>query len=93
MNAQFATAVLQILLGVTVGAAAGFAYFTALRRNVDLFERGATPKALLLALTRFAALAAVFVGLAKFGAFTLLSGALGLLVARRAVLRRLGGLR
>jgi len=83
---------IQLALGAGAGAAAGFAYFTALRWNVDLFERGATPKALFLLAARFAALATLFAGLAKIGAPALLSAALGLLAARRAVLRRLGGL-
>jgi F1F0 ATPase subunit 2 len=83
---------LQVALGAAAGAGAGFAYFTALRWNVALFERGATPKAILLLLTRFALLAALFVALAKLGAPTLLAAALGLLAARRVTLRRLGGL-
>jgi F1F0 ATPase subunit 2 len=83
----------QIALGAAGGAAAGFAYFTALRWNVDLFERGATPKAILLLVTRFALLSALFVALAKLGAPALLSAALGLLAARRVTLRRLGGLK
>jgi hypothetical protein len=81
----------QIALGAGAGLAAGAAYFWALRRNVDLFEQGATPKAILLLMARFAALAAALTALAKIGALALLSGALGLLAARRAVLRRLGG--
>jgi N-ATPase, AtpR subunit len=62
-----------------------------LRWNVALFERGATPKAIVLLMTRFAVLAAVFAGLAKLGAPALLAAAAGLLAARRAILRRLGG--
>jgi len=84
---------LQVALGAAAGGAAGFAYFAALRWNVDLFERGATPKAVLLLVTRFALLTALFVALAKLGAPALLSAALGLLAARRVTLRRLGGLK
>ncbi len=84
---------LQVALGAAVGAAAGFAYFTALRWNVDLFERGATPGAILLLLTRFALLSVLFVALAKLGAPALLAAALGLLAARRVTLRRFGGLK
>jgi F1F0 ATPase subunit 2 len=83
--------VFQIAVGAAAGAAAGFAYFTALRWNVDLFERGATPIAILLLVTRFALLTALLVALAKLGAPALLSAALGLLAARRITLRRLGG--
>ena len=82
----------QIAVGAAAGAAAGFAYFTALRWNVDLFERGATPRAILLLVTRFALLSAFFVALAQLGAPALLAAALGLLAARRVTLRRLGGL-
>jgi F1F0 ATPase subunit 2 len=85
--------VFQIALGAAAGAAAGFAYFMALRWNVDLFERGATPIAILLLVTRFALLTALLVALAKLGAPALLSAALGLLAARRITLRRLGGLK
>ncbi|MBG0812547.1 hypothetical protein IY145_24800 [Methylosinus sp. H3A] len=93
MTPPAASLVFQLALGAGAGLAAGFAYFIALRWNVDLFERGATPKALLLLMARFGALALALTALAKIGAIALLSGALGLLVARRAVLRRLGGLR
>ena len=91
MIAALPSLALQVGLGAAVGAAAGFAYFTALRWNVDLFERGATPGAILLLLTRFALLSALFVALAKLGAPALLAAALGLLAARRVTLRRLGG--
>ncbi len=83
---------LQVALGAAVGGGAGYAYFAALRWNVDLFERGATPKAILLLVARFGLLAALFVALAKLGAPALLSAAIGLLAARRLALRRLGGL-
>lgn len=92
VSATLPSLALQIALGAAAGGAAGFAYFTALRWNVDLFERGAAPKALLLLVMRFGLLAALFVGLAKLGAAALLSAALGLLAARRVLLRRLGGL-
>jgi F1F0 ATPase subunit 2 len=93
MIAALPSLALQIALGAAAGAAAGFAYFTALRWNVDLFERGATPIAILLLVTRFALLTALLVALAKLGAPALLSAALGLLAARRITLRRLGGLK
>lgn len=90
--AAFGSLALQALVGAGVGLAAGFAYFRALWWNVGLFERGATPKALALLLARFAALAGVFIGLAKYGALALLAGAGGLLVARKILVRRLGKL-
>lgn len=93
MIAALPSLAFQVALGVVTGAAAGFAYFTALRWNVDLFERGATPGAILLLVMRFALLAALFIALAKVGAPALLAAALGLLAARRVTLRRLGGLK
>ena len=93
MIAALPSIAFQVGLGVVTGAAAGFAYFAALRWNVDLFERGATPGAILLLLTRFALLAALLVGLAKLSAPALLASALGLLAARHVTLRRLGGLK
>jgi F1F0 ATPase subunit 2 len=92
MNPPLLSLIVQFLLGAAVGVAAGFLYFAALRWNVGFIERGAAPRAALLALARFAALAAVLAGLAKLGALALLAGAAGLLVARGRVLRRLGPL-
>lgn len=89
---SFEAIALQAALGAAVGLFAGFCYFAALWWNVGLFERGATPSALLLLLMRFGALAAVFAGLAKVGPFALLAGAGGLLAARRLLIRRLGKL-
>jgi F1F0 ATPase subunit 2 len=83
-------ATLQIVAGAVIGALTGLAYFSALWWNVGLFEQGATPKAFALLLARFAVLAAVFIGLAKTGAFALLAGAGGLLLARKFLIRRLG---
>ena len=93
MIAALPSLALQVALGAAAGGAAGFAYFMALRWNVALFERGASPMAILLLVTRFALLAALFVALAKIGPPALLSAALGLLAARRATLRRFGGLK
>ena len=93
MTVSAAPLALQLALGAGAGSSPrALAYFRALRWNVDLFERGVTPKAILLLMARFAALAAALAALAKIGALALLSGALGLLAARRVVLRRLGGL-
>ena len=92
MTAQAAPLALQLTFGAAAGGVAGLAYFMALRWNVALFERGATPRAILLVVTRFALLSAFFVALAQLGAPALLAAALGLLAARRVTLRRLGGL-
>lgn len=92
MMAPYASLALQALFGAAVGGLSGLCYFVALRWNARLFEAGATPRALALLLVRFALLAVVLVLLAKWGALALLAGLGGLLLARRAVLRRLGGL-
>jgi F1F0 ATPase subunit 2 len=92
MIAPYGSLALQALLGAGVGVLSGLGYFVALRWNATLFEAGATPRALAVLLVRFALLAGVFVLLAKWGALALLAGLGGLLFARRAVLRRLGGL-
>lgn len=84
------TIAVQAVVGFTVGVLAGLGYFLALWWNVGLFTRGGALEAIVVQIARFAALAAVFFALAKFGAFALLSGALGLLFARRLLLRRLG---
>ena len=82
---------LQCATGALVGAALGYAYFRALWWNVTLFDKGATAAGLLLLATRFILLASAFYMLARFGAATLISAALGLLAARRVLVRRLGG--
>jgi F1F0 ATPase subunit 2 len=82
---------LQILVGASIGAVAGYCYFTALWWNVGLIDRGAMAGALLLFAARFALLAGVFILLAKFAALSLLAGAGGLLAARRLLVRRHGG--
>lgn len=81
---------LQGVVGFTVGAVAGLGYFFALWRTIGLLVQGGALKALATQLARFAALAVVFFALAKLGAVALLSGALGLLLARHLLLRRLG---
>jgi F1F0 ATPase subunit 2 len=82
---------LQLGAGGLVGAIAGYCYFTALWWNVVLLDRGATGGALLLLAARVAALTLTLFVLVRFGALTLLAGAAGLLVARRVLVRRLGG--
>lgn len=89
-GSQLSSLALQGALGGLAGALLGYAYFTALRWNVTLIEKGAAPAAALLFVARFALLSAAFVMLAKLGALPLLAGAAGLLVARRVMLRRHG---
>mgnify|MGYP003136637674 CR=1 FL=1 len=78
------------ILGLMVGALLGLAHFGSLWWNVRLYTGGSAGRALAVQLLRLAILVAVFVGLAKLGAAALLAGALGLLVTRHLVMRRLG---
>lgn len=78
-------------LGLGVGLAAGAAYFATLWWNTQLYLSGGRALlALLIQVVRFALLLAALAALALFGALPLLTGAVGLLIARTLVLRRLG---
>jgi F1F0 ATPase subunit 2 len=77
-----------IPVGLAVGLTAGLIHFTTLHWSVRLLTIGSAGKALVVQLCRLGLLAAVFIVLARMGAPTLLSAALGLLLARHAVLRR-----
>ncbi len=78
------------LIGLAVGTLLGLIHFGSLWWNVRLLASGGALRALAIQLLRFALLAAVLLGLAKLGAAALLAGALGLLLARSLLLRRLG---
>ena len=56
------------------------------------FASGGLPKAFALQLLRFGVLAAVLYGVAQFGALALLCAALGILIARSIILRRMRSL-
>jgi F1F0 ATPase subunit 2 len=77
-----------LLLGFVVGLLAGFIHFTTLHWSVRLLTSGTIAKALVVQLCRLGLLAAVFIVLARLGAPTLLSAAVGLLLARHLILRR-----
>lgn len=78
-------------LGLGVGLAAGAAYFATLWWNTRLYLSGGRALlAVLIQAARFALLLVALAALALFGALPLLMGALGLLVARTLVVRRLG---
>ncbi|MFP4896579.1 ATP synthase subunit I [Paraburkholderia sp. EG304] len=74
-------------MGMAVGLLAGALHFATLRRNVAYFARGRVMHAFALQLARFALTAALFVLLAKAGAFALLGGIGGFLWARGVALR------
>jgi F1F0 ATPase subunit 2 len=81
------------LLGLAAGLALGLAQFLSLAWNTRLYtERGGAGRAVAAQVLRLAILAAGFAALAQAGAEALLFGLLGLLLARRLVLRRSGGL-
>lgn len=97
MNDFFATGAtlgpaLQILIGLGAGIALGVVHFATLRRVARLYAEGGAGVPLALQLARLLILGAVLFGLAKIGAPALLAGAIGLLLARHVVVRRLGGL-
>jgi F1F0 ATPase subunit 2 len=76
-----------------LGLALGILHFAALRRNADLFARGAIGRAAALQLLRLAATVAAFALAARQGALSLLLAAAGFLLARHVVVRRLGAVR
>lgn len=78
-----------LALGLLLGLATGLVHFATLRRVTALYLAGTAPaRALGLQLARLALVALVLAGLARLGAGALLAGALGLMLAREAVLRR-----
>lgn len=79
---------MQFVAGSAAGWLAGMLHFATLRQTVRLFTAGAAARALLLQAGRLALLALIFFALARLGAWTLLGGAAGLLLARRGALRR-----
>ncbi|SAL30207.1 N-ATPase, AtpR subunit [Caballeronia udeis] len=78
----------RIAIGLGVGLAAGAIHFATLRWNVRLLIAGTPVKAIGLQLLRLAGVAILFGILAKLGAWPLLCGAAGLLLARSVILRR-----
>lgn len=82
----------QVIAGLVIGTMVGLIFFGALWWNVHLLVHGNAVKAVVLHLVRFAALIAVFYLAARFGPLALLATALGLLIGRSIVLRRMRGL-
>jgi F1F0 ATPase subunit 2 len=80
----------RALAGFAAGMLLGLIHFSSLWINVRLFTTGGAALALCVQLLRFALLLAVLVALAMAGAVALLFGGLGICVARRVVLRRVG---
>ncbi|HVJ41035.1 MAG TPA: ATP synthase subunit I [Dongiaceae bacterium] len=79
---------ITVFAALIAGIALGLLHFSALWWNCRSFAEGRIGFALLVQLARFAILILAFVGLAKLGAGPLLAAALGLLLARGVVRRR-----
>jgi F1F0 ATPase subunit 2 len=77
----------QIPVGLIAGFVAGLVHFTTLHRNVRLLAFGSPGKALAMQGARLGLLLVILFVLAKLGAWTLLCGGAGLLVARTVMLR------
>jgi F1-F0 ATPase (N-ATPase) AtpR subunit len=79
------------LAAVPFGLVLGVANYGLLRHNADLFARGGSlSRAVTLQLLRLGVVAAALGLAVRGGALPLLATALGFLVARRVVARRLG---
>ncbi|WP_118138650.1 ATP synthase subunit I [Oceanicella sp. SM1341] len=74
--------------GLLAGFLLGLVHFGGLRHNTRLYMQGRAGAGIALQLGRLALVAAGFTGLALLGPVPLLAGTLGLLAARRVVLRR-----
>jgi F1F0 ATPase subunit 2 len=83
----------EVVGGFIAGFFVGIPYFASLWWNTRLFTTGSAGKAIALQLGRIAVAVAVLILLARLGVVTLLSAALGFMVARPVVLRHFGGLR
>jgi len=83
---------LAVAIGLATGAVLGLVHFATLRWTTDLYLGKGIAYGFGLQILRFAVLGLVLFALARLGAAALLSGALGLLVMRRIVLKRVGGM-
>nr|WP_255569322.1 ATP synthase subunit I [Neoroseomonas alba] len=81
-----------VAIGLATGAVLGLVHFATLRWTTDLYLGKGIAYGFGLQILRFAVLGLVLFALARLGAAALLSGALGLLVMRRIVLKRVGGM-
>lgn len=80
-------------LAFLAGALAGGGHYLTLWRNVQLLASGGSPvKAVAFQIGRLALIVAVFIGVAQFGALALIFAMLGVLTARIASVRILGGM-
>lgn len=84
------TTIAMVAVGLAAGALAGLAFFGGLAATVARLPTSARPAGLLVVsvLVRFAALAAVLVGVALLGPTPLLAAVAGLLATRAVLIRR-----
>lgn len=88
-----ATTVFTVVACAGLGIGLGLIHFRGLWRNAQMLAGGQPAKRMVvLILGRFALLAAVLALVARAGALPLLATALGLLVGRQFVLRRVRGM-
>lgn len=89
MSGAGASLVMRAAAWLGLGGAAGTAFFGLLATTTRLYVRGrAWPWAVILHLSRWLALIALFVPIARLGALPLLAAAAGFFVARAVVVRR-----
>ena len=81
-----------VAIGLVAGLALGVPYFASVWWSTRLFVTGSAGRAVVLQVGRIGVALAVLTLLARLSFIALLSGALGLLVARTLLLRRLGEL-
>lgn len=85
LDGDLAGTALHIAIGLGTGLVLGLAHFFTLRWNTGLYLGRRPILGLGVQLLRFTALAAVLFALTRLGAGALMSGALGVLAARRFV--------
>lgn len=88
LSLQTAAIGFQGAIGFFAGLLLGLLHFATLRWTLHFFTGGSLPKALLLQLARLGLLGFALHLLATLGATALLSGMLGVLLARSVILRR-----
>ena len=82
---------IEVLIALAIGAGIGAAHYFFLWRNVEMLVSGGSfTRALLLHLGRFLATSAALYLMARFGALPLSAALLGIIGARRMMVRRIG---
>lgn len=88
LSLQATTVEFQGAIGLFAGLLLGLLHFATLQWTLHVFTGGSLPRALLLQLARLGLLGSALYLLATLGAMALLSGMLGILLARSVILRR-----